>query len=279
MRLGAPVFGEVGSADQWVAALKAKGYSATFFPIDMSAGEATVKEYVRAAESAGIVIAEVGAWSNPISPNEDTRRTALAQCIRQLALAELVGARCCVNIAGSRHPEQWDAPHADNFSEATFDLIVETVRSILDAVKPTRTYYSLETMPWAPPDSADSYVSLIRAIDRGRFAVHLDPVNLVCSPQRYYATGALLRECFEKLGPHIRSCHAKDIVLRTTLTTHLDEVRPGLGGLDYGTFVREAEKLGPDTVLMLEHLPNEEEYDQAAQYIRSVAAREGVAIR
>ena len=51
----------------------------------------------------------------------------------------------------------------------------------------------------------------------------------------------------------IKSCHAKDIALSEKLTTHLDEVRPGLGGLDYATFLRELDKLDPDTLLMIEH--------------------------
>ncbi|CAM4444877.1 sugar phosphate isomerase/epimerase [Paenibacillus tarimensis] len=47
------------------------------------------------------MISEVGAWSNPISPDEGARRKALDFCKQQLALAEEIGARCCVNIAGA----------------------------------------------------------------------------------------------------------------------------------------------------------------------------------
>jgi sugar phosphate isomerase/epimerase len=121
------------------------------------------------------------------------------------------------------------------------------------------------------PDSADSYLELIRAIDRERFAVHLDVVNLICSPQPYFGNAALIRECVAKLGPLIKSCHAKDIALADRLTVHLDEVRPGLGGLDYPMLLGELNALDPDLPLMLEHLPNEDAYDQAAGYVRSVA--------
>ncbi len=154
-------------------------------------------------------------------------------------------------------------------------MIVQTTRDIIDDVKPVQTYFTLETMPWAYPDSADSYLRLLKAIDRERFAVHLDPVNLVCSPQRYYASGRLIRECFEKLGPHVKSCHAKDILLQPRLTTHLDEVRPGRGGLDYVTFLTELSKL-PGTPLMLEHLPNADEYKLAGDHIRGVAKKLGL---
>jgi sugar phosphate isomerase/epimerase len=134
-------------------------------------------------------------------------------------------------------------------------------------------------MPWIFPDSPQNYLRLIRAIDRPQFGVHFDPVNLICSPQRYYNSGALIRECVEALGPHIRICHAKDIALTPKFMVHLDEVRPGLGGLDYATLLRELDRLEPDTPLMLEHLATEEEYALAAEHIRSVARRLEVEIQ
>jgi len=270
MRLGGPVFRDFKDPGDWVAALNDLGYSAAFCPVNADASDELVRAYVDAARAADIVIAEVGAWSNPVSPDEKTRAEALEKCKTQLALADRVGANCCVNIAGSRG-EKWDGPHPDDLTDATFDLIVETVREIIDAVQPTRTFYTLETMPWMYPDSPDCYVRLIEAIDRERFAVHLDPANLISSPQRYFQNAELIRECFQKLGPRIKSCHAKDILMSDKFTTHLDEVRPGMGRLDYGVFLAEADKLGPDIPLMLEHLPQPVEYVMAAAYVRSVA--------
>ena len=80
-------------------------------------------------------------------------------------------------------------------------------------------------------------------------------------------------DCFKKLGPHIKSCHAKDIILSEDVyTPHLDEVRPGLGKLDYAVFLKELSKF-PNTPLMMEHLPNAKEYGLAADYIRSIAEK------
>ena len=274
LRLGGPTFEKYRDPDGWIQAVKKLGYRAAYCPVGADASDDVVKAYAAAAKKADIVIAEVGAWSNPISPDDNTRRAALAKCRSHLALADRIGARCCVNISGSRG-ERWDGPSEKNLTEETFDMIVETMRGIIDDVKPTRTYFTLETMPWAYPDSPDSYLRLLGAINRKRFAAHLDPVNLVCSPQRYFANADLIRECFEKLGPYIKSCHAKDILLQPKLTTHLDEVRPGLGGLDYAVFLRELSKI-PDTPLMLEHLPNAEEYRLAAEHIRGVARQLGL---
>lgn len=277
MRLGGPVFGTTEDPEAWAAAVVRLGYRAAYCPVKETADDATVAAFARAAAAAEVVIAEVGAWSNPLSPDPDTRAKALDLCKARLALAERIGARCCVNICGSRG-EQWDGPHPDNLTPDTFMLIVDTVREIIDAVRPTRTAYTLETMPWMYPDSVESYAELLRAIDRPAFAVHFDPVNLVCSPQRYYATGALVREFVERLGPWIRSVHAKDIVLSGKLTVHLDECRPGQGGLDYPAFLKALAGLGPDLPVMLEHLPSPEEYAAAAAHLRAVAAETGVSL-
>ena len=128
------------------------------------------------------------------------------------------------------------------------------------------------------PDSVDSYLRLIKAINRRQFAVHFDPVNLVCSPQHYYGNGVLIREFFANLGSYVRSCHAKDILLDGKLTVHLSEVPPGTGGLDHAEYVRLVESIGPDTPLMMEHM-KQDDYGPAGEHIRSVAARAGVVLR
>jgi len=277
MRLGGPVSAAEMTPERWVRAHKTLGYRAALCPVSADDDAATVQSYVAAAREADIVIAEVGAWSNPLSPDPDERKAALEKCQTQLALADEVGARCCVNISGSRG-QPWDGPHPDNFTSETFDMVVEMVRTIIDAVKPTRAAYALEPMPWMYPDTADSYLALLTAVDREAFAVHIDMVNVVNSPGRYFGNAELIREWFAKLGPHVRSCHAKDTLISTRLTTHLDEVRPGLGYLDYRTLLREIEKVGPDTPLMIEHLQTHEAYQLSADYIRSVASEVGVTL-
>ena len=274
MRLGGPVWTKGNDPAAWVAAHAAAGYSAAFVPGDTWE---QARPFVEAARATGgrLLLAEVGAWSNPISPDDKVRREALELCSRRLALADEAGASCCVNIAGTRGT-QWDGPHPENLTADTFDLIVATVRHIIDAVRPTRTHYALETMPWVFPDSADSYLALVKAIDRPRFAVHLDPVNLINCPQRYFDNASLVRACFAKLGPWIKSCHAKDITLSGKLTVHLDEARPGLGALDYRVFLTEAAKLSRDLPVMLEHLSSPELYAEAARHVRAVAAEAGV---
>jgi sugar phosphate isomerase/epimerase len=165
MRLGAPLVQRDLDPGEWAAAVCAKGYRAAYCPLQPDASQADIAAYRRAAQQADIVIAEVGAWSNPLSPDPAVRHAALDKCKASLLLAERIDARCCVIIAGSRG-EKWDGPHPADLTEETFDLIVTTVRDIIDAVQPRQTVYALETMPWMYPDSLESYRHLIEAIDR-----------------------------------------------------------------------------------------------------------------
>ena len=274
IRLGGPVAGNFTDPAEWVKAVRSMRYSAAYCPVQPGAPTELIKAFKVEAKKSKILIAEVGAWSNMLDPNEAVRKEAVKKNIAALQLADEIGAICCVNISGARG-EIWDGPYAGNYTKETFDLIVETVRYIIDQVKPGNAFYAIEPMPYMIPDSPETYLGLIKAVGRKQFAAHLDPVNMISSPQKYFNNGAFLKECFAKLGPYIKSIHAKDIILLPQLTVHLEERRPGLGSVDYAVFLQEASKL-KDIPFMLEHLENQNEYKLAADYVRKVGEKVGI---
>jgi sugar phosphate isomerase/epimerase len=253
-----------------------KGYRAGYCPDipldDTDRLRATVEAFARH----DVVIAEVGRWVNLLAADPEERRTNLQTVTDGLALAEAVGARCCVDIAGSFSEESWLGPHPDNLSERFLDAAVENARKIIDAVKPTRTTFCYEMMAWSLPDSPDAALRLVEAVDRKAFSIHLDPCNLVNSPTRYYRSSDLIRECYARLGPQVASVHAKDLTWDIEMAVHFREVRPGLGSIDYTVLLGEHAKHCPDVPLMLEHLPSEAEYDAAARHIMDVGKEIGV---
>ena len=105
-------------------------------------------------------------------------------------------------------------------------------------------------------DTPESYLQLLKAIDRPEFGAHIDAANMIITPRLYFNTGKMIRDAFALLCPWIVSCHAKDLVMKGgpgTIAFHLDEVVPGEGNLDYTAYVTEIAKLGRDVPLMLEH--------------------------
>jgi len=274
VRLGAPVPGNFADPAEWVKSVKALRYSAVYCPVQPGAPVELIRSFKEEAKRSNILIAEVGAWSNLMDPNEPARKESVNKNIDALQLADEIGAVCCVNISGARG-EIWDGPYAGNYTKETFNQIVETTRFIIDQVKPVNAFYTLEPMPYMLPDSPDTYLELVKAIDRKQFAVHLDPVNMISSPQKYFNNAGFLKECFAKLGPYIKSIHAKDITILPELTLHLEERRPGEGYLDYAVFLQETSKL-KDIPFMLEHLNSQADYLLAAAYVREVGAKNGI---
>jgi sugar phosphate isomerase/epimerase len=99
---------------------------------------------------------------------------------------------------------------------------------------------------------------------------------VINSPSRFYQNSEVIRECFQKLGPWIVSCHAKDLAWIDELNVHFLEVIPGRGQIDYKAYLRSLAELPHEAPLMLEHLKTAEEYDEGKQYIQRVGRETGL---
>ena len=276
IRLGGPVFLKSDDPEALAREHRRLGYGAAYCP-QAKAGDGDRVRAIRAAFAReGVVIAEVGAWKNMLDPDAAKRRENLDYVIERCALAEAVGARCCVDIAGSYNPTVWYGPDPKNLSKEFFDATVENCRKVIGAVNPKRTKLTIEMMGWNLPDGPDSYLELIRVVDRPAFGVHMDVCNGINCPRRFYENSAYIHECFAKLGRWIVSCHAKDLQWIPEMNVHFLEVVPGRGQVDYGTYLRELSRLPGEVPLMLEHLKTAEEYEEGAKYIRAVGAKEGL---
>ena len=277
VRLGGPIFLESSDPAALAREHRRLGYSAAYCPQMATVKDADVLRAIPTAfEAENVCIAEVGAWKNMLDPDAAKRRENLEYVVERCALAEAVGARCCVDIAGSYNPESWYGPNPKNLSREFFDATVENCRHVIDSVKPTRTKFTIEMMGWNLPDGPDAYVELIRAVDRKAFGVHLDVCNGINSPRRFYENTAFIEECFRKLGPWIVSCHAKDLQWVVEMNVHFLEVVPGRGEVDYRSYLTELSKLPVDAPLMLEHLKTAEEYDEGKRHIMKVAGELGL---
>ncbi len=274
--LGGPIFLKSDDPRELAREHKRLGYAAAYCPA-AKAGDSARLQAIEAAYSAeGVVIAEVGVWVNLMDADAVKRKENLQKVIDGLAVAEGVGARCCVDIAGSFHPKVWYGPHPKNVTKEFFDAAVANARTIIDAVKPKRAKFAYEMMGWALPDSADSYIQMIKAVDRPGFGVHIDICNLINSPARYYNSAALTGETLQKLGRWIVSCHAKDVDWIPEMNVHIVEVIPGRGSLDFVPYLKGLAALPAPVPLMIEHLKGAEEYAEAATHIRRVASSVGL---
>ena len=280
MLLGGTVAGSYNSPEEWERLLSASRFKAVTAPFDCHTPRSQAAQYVSAARRQGAVIAEVGVWRNCLDPDPEKAREALRFAKDQLALAEEWGVPCCVNIAGTAGKAGWDAADRSNFTPDTYRRTVSSIREIIDDVQPRRAFYCIEPMPWMIPDGPEVYEQLIRDVGRRQFAAHMDFVNMLNCPRRCLASTAFIGECFERLAPHIRSTHIKDVRMDPTrLTTLIEECPPGQGTLDYVQVLRIIDRWLPDDApVLLEHMDSAEAYAAAYDYVAKKAAEAGVAI-
>ncbi len=268
MRLGISMSFPHRSPEEWAEKHRAAGLLSVVFPCSHTDDTATIDRYVQAAAAYDLTIAEVGCWSNPNAPDEKTAKAALQLCKDRLALAEYVGASCAVNISGA-FGEVWDGGYGANYTVASYEKIVETTREIIDAVHPVKTAYSLEPMPHMLPDSPETYLQLIKDVDRPGFGVHLDVVNMLSSPQRYFDNRNFVDKCFAMLGKYMVSCHLKDCVLTHALPVTIKECECGDGGFDIPHYLAAVDRLNPDLPVIIEHLDNVEKYVKAIEWVKA----------
>ena len=279
MRLGISHVLPHETAQQWAKDQRALGLSAAVFPVDYTAKDSVIAEYAAACRDHGLLIAEVGAWSNPVSEIAEQREAALKKCIGQLRLADELGARCCVNIAGAFGGARWDGFHRANYTPEAWDATVKSIQYIIDAVHPRNTTYCMEAMQWMIPDSPQQYLELMHAVDLEAFQVHIDVTNWVYTPRHYLCSREFIDEIFDLLGDGVRSCHLKDSHLGQEMTSLLHEVPVGLGELDVAHYIERAEALSADMPMIIEHLSGDQEYLDAIRRVQGIAAGAGVAVK
>lgn len=278
MRLGASVFYNGTDPEQYALAHVEKGYGAAVCPEWLSLERPQeLENFKRAMKKHDIVIAEVGAWSNPLDQNKAEAEKSIKLMVDKLRLAEELGAVTCVNILGTKQTASWFGPHAEDYSKEFFNEAVAVCQYVIDEVKPERTKLSFEMMPYCFLDSPEEYLRFLQAVDRKAAGVHLDICNNMNSPRRFYNNTDYIKHTFDLLKKEIVTLHLKDIALKAdSLTVVFEEVLIGTGGMDYVTLMQEISKLPADTPAILEHLQTEEQYDMAAKATVEFAHKAGL---
>ena len=252
---------------EWAQKHLSLGLKCVNFPVACTDGQDRIEAYANAARDAGLVIAEVGVWRNTLAADPDERKRWIEYAIEQLRMADAIGAVCCVNVVGTPYGPRWDGGYRDNFSKELWDMAVKMIRQIIDAVHPRHTRFCIESMPWMIPSSPDEYLRLIEDVDRAEFGTHLDVVNMITSPRRYFYNDEFLEECFSKLHGTILSCHLKDIMLKQEYTFQLEECACGYGTLNIERYIRLADAENPHMPMIIEHLDTDDEYEASVRHI------------
>ena len=120
-RLGGPVFLETSDPEERARGHRKLGYAAAYCPNVALGDTARIQAIAEAFARQNVVIAEVGRWVNLLDDDAQKRAENLKKVTEGLALADEIGALCCVDIAGSYNKKVWYGPDPENLSEKFFE--------------------------------------------------------------------------------------------------------------------------------------------------------------
>jgi sugar phosphate isomerase/epimerase len=212
------------------------------------------------ADMYGMSVCEVGVYSTNFLTDDDAVVNHWLDRVRegceaaQFLVSDSGELPTAVIGCGSHNPAGgwfWDRR---NFSEETRKNLVVNLGRVGKIGEAMGVNIALEGHINVTACSGRVAAEIIREAGSSALRVHLDPVNWMTLGECYDSIG-FLESLFEDVGSLAGSCHAKDAAVLDELITRVVECPPGDGCLDYPTFVRLANQLGPNQWMVIEHLP------------------------
>ncbi len=270
-----------GELEAFIAKVKEKGYKAIYCPIiDLDNYDLIDLTRKRLAEE-DIIIAEAGTWENLLDLNLEDRAKNRDKMVQTILLADALGARTAINTSGALNFGSHRNHCAANFTEEAFEAVLEQTRELLDRTNPKHTKLSYEIYQWHILDTTKEIKRMVDAINDDRFGVHLDLVNLLNCPRRYWRSYDVAKEFIDTLGEHLVSCHVKDVWMNQGVNDDLEfhEVPAGQGQVDIAGCMKLLSALPGEIPYMMEHLTSEEQYTQVCGYLRGLAAENNIPLK
>lgn len=219
-----------------------------------------------------------GPYPTIISEDEEVRRRGVEGARDVVRLAARMGVPASGVRPTSHNPRGDWWPHPENHSQASEDRLVRSISEILETAVAAGVGIVLEKHATSTLDSAERVKRVIERTDPKHVRVNIDTVNFVQDLPTAFEPTRMIDEFFDILGEHCATVHVKDFYLEDRFVVHISETIAGTGLMDIDTILRRAEALGPDTWVVVEHLPVSQ-IGQARRHLGDRAAALGISVR
>ena len=220
-----------------------------------------------AIRSAGKTVALIGAYFNPVHPNEAKASLGVDVFSDYLSLTGALGCSVAGSETGSYMGDPWGY-HEDNRTEDARDRVVEVFRTLADTADTYGATVGIEGAYNHVCFSPDVLDAVIRRIDRKNVGVIFDLYNYL-DISNYREAYNILRRGHELFGKDIIVYHLKDF---TVLDGALKQCAVGDGVLDYETVLREIYSVNPDATLVFEGT-TEKDISRSVAFIKGLISK------
>ncbi|MFW6164509.1 MAG: sugar phosphate isomerase/epimerase family protein, partial [Planctomycetota bacterium] len=256
------------------------GFRGVAVPFDPAWTDADLLVIRQACDEVGIRVDELACPCNLVTPRDEEAKEVFEQLQQALEAGAILNCDHVVTTTGSRHPDPSAAraPHRDNWSDATWDLLVRRIWALLEAVEDIGVCLCLEPTVTSTLNSLDQLADLTADASSVRVRIVLDPAAIF-TPLAARHPRLALAEIFGRLTDTIVLARATDVALiEAGPEPTLEPVTLGQGALDYVTYLKLLDALELDTPLVVKRQPTDEAYEAAHQFLAAQAREAGVAL-
>ncbi|NJN19837.1 MAG: sugar phosphate isomerase/epimerase [Oscillochloris sp.] len=240
------------------------GYGSIQAHFAQGCDEQLARKLVRATGEAGLSIAAISGYANPLQPEQAPMGATLVDLADLVELMPLLDTRILVSWSGTYAGELLGPDHR-NQSPAAWDALRRSVEELSPLLDQVEAILALEPYQSHTLNTAARITTFCREMNSPYLGVVLDPPNLL-PPDSWGDQEAALADLCASLAPFVRLVHLKDMRLQDG---KLDLPGPGRGVLNYPAFLTAMNWSDLSAPLIVEHVT----IDQAEQARRFVLAQ------
>ena len=192
-------------------------------------------------------IALLGAYFNPVHPNDEKRLHGIKMFREYIKLAADFGAKTVGSETGSYMGDPWGY-HPDNLTDEALDLVVETFTSLADYAAECGVDIGIEGAFNHVCTTPDRLFKCVERIGRKNVRFIFDLYNYLAIGN-YTEAYDILDRGHELFGDRILLYHIKDF---TVLDGKLKQCGVGQGILDFNKILNKIYAQNPEAILVLE---------------------------
>lgn len=202
----------------------------------------------RAFEAAGKTVPLIGAYFNPVHPNEEKISKGMAVFKSYLALASRLGCDIVGSETGSYNGEPW-IYHPMNRTDEALDRVVNTFSELSECAEEYGVNIGMEGAFGHVCYDVKTLARAVKRIGRKNIRIIFDLYNYL-DPSNVGERMDILKEGLETFGDRICVFHLKDCTVGGDGS--LKQCGVGKGIFDYPEIIGEIKKFCPDAALVFE---------------------------
>ena len=211
----------------------------------------------------GCEIPLIGAYFNPVHPNEEKITRGVAVFKDYLDVAESIGCDTVGSETGSYNGDPW-IYHPMNHSDKALDRVVDTFSALADYALERGINIGMEGAFGHVCYTPERLMEAIRRIDRPNIRIIFDLYNYL-DISNIDETYNILERGLNLFGDKILLFHIKDFIITET---KLVQCGVGRGVLDYNRILKAIYNNNPNAILVLEGTTGED-IDYAVSFLHS----------